>query len=507
MMNSFDLSEVFRRNKSIYGDFVMVYDDSQAAIDRADVELDLASAYQRRDGVLSAARDAGRTSERLTDSERREYDAACADITRLESRRDGLERTDAQHREQAARDRENRLAQLHAERMAQPYEPQFDASGAGALTGGAGSGLAARAAHYNARMTAQGREACVYTAQRGGYSWFRDMAAARSGDYNAAQRLARVAEIEGRALSTTTGGIGEFTPPAYLVDEFIALARPGRPTANLLTREALPEGVSSIEIPRIKTGSSVTEQATQNTAVTQVDITTDMVTADIATFAGAQTLSQQLLDRSPISVDQMVLTDLAADYAKAVDGAVLNGSTTLDGLLANAGSVDYSTDTPSASGVVSAVAQAVAKINSARYLPPTAVVMSPTRWAWLCSETDGNGRPLVVPTAGMNAFGTGSAGSAAEGSVGTLAGIAVYTDSQIPTNGGTGTNQDSILVGRMADAVLYEGDFHAEMFPQTYASQLSWLARVYQYAALAIRTTDSFVAVTGTGLVTPVFGS
>ncbi len=94
-------------------------------------------------------------------------------------------------------------------------------------------------------------------------SWFRDLWTAQRGDADAADRLRRSNRevgMESRALGNTnaTGGsAGEFAPPAWIIDQYVKLARPGRVTADLFHKEDLPAGVSSVNIPKIATGTTV----------------------------------------------------------------------------------------------------------------------------------------------------------------------------------------------------------------------------------------------------------
>ncbi|MGN6413468.1 phage major capsid protein [Flexivirga sp.] len=341
-----------------------------------------------------------------------------------------------------------------------------------------------------------------------GYSFFKDMCRARSGDYESAQRLAEDASRT-RALSTTNSAAGEFVPPLWLVDQFVQLARPGRVTADVLRREALPAGTDSINVPKIATGSNVAQQAAQNTAISQVDMTTSSVTAPVITLAGAQVVSSQLVEQSPIDVDRMVIGDLAADYARALNLAILTGSGSggqIEGLQSVATAVPYTATTPSSEGVIQTVAQALATVAQNRYAPATHILMTPTRWASLLAATDSTGRPMVVADGiGLNAFG-GQSIAGAQGRVGTLLGLPVFVDPSIPSDLGAGTNQDEIFVLRAEDSILYESDIHVGAFEQTYASQLSWLVRVHAYVALAHRQPKSVAVVSGTGMTTPVFG-
>ena len=96
------------------------------------------------------------------------------------------------------------------------------------------------------------------TYRKGGpNSYFRDLTFAqlmRSPD--AIERLARN-DREQRALTTTDGAIGEFVPPLWLVNEYVALARAGRVVADQLRQQALPPGTDSINLPKLSSGTAV----------------------------------------------------------------------------------------------------------------------------------------------------------------------------------------------------------------------------------------------------------
>ncbi|MGQ5636319.1 MULTISPECIES: phage major capsid protein [unclassified Streptomyces] len=177
-------------------------------------------------------------------------------------------------------------------------------------------------------------EAATYR-RDGDFSFFRDLHSARNGDFDAAERLRRNA-AEQRGVTTGSSSGGSFVPPAYLVDQWIALARPGRTTADLCFTQDLPSGTDLLSVPKITTGSSVAAQNGELTALSQTDIATTSVTSPVVTLGGTQLVSVQMLEQSAGSVDQVIMADLAAEYGRALDNQVLNGTGTngqLTGLL------------------------------------------------------------------------------------------------------------------------------------------------------------------------------
>lgn len=364
-----------------------------------------------------------------------------------------------------------------------------------------------------------GREAHAYRPDNG-TSFFKDLRASTRGDYAAAQRLHRntqEAAVERRALGNTgaTGGSGgEFAPPAWLVDEFVALARAGRVTADRLSKDVLPSGVSTISIPKVSGGTSTQVQSTQNTTVSTTDPTTSYLSSGITTIAGKNIVSQQLLDQAAIPLDRMILGDLAADYARNLDRQVLSGAGSggqLLGLLNVTGvnAITYTQTTPSVTGTGGFYAQinkAISAIATTRFLPPTCIVMHPARWSWVAASFDSSGRPLVAPSG--NAFNQiADAGTiAAEGAVGQMAGLPVYVDPNLPTNLGAGTNQDPVIVMRAEDVFLWETDVTMASFDSPFAESLGVLFRCHGYSAcVPNRYPASLAVVTGTGLVTPAY--
>ena len=352
----------------------------------------------------------------------------------------------------------------------------------------------------------------VYRPDRPERSYFRDLYLSKTkGDREATDRLSGHA-LATRDINTTDTSGGDFVPPAYLVNDYIAKARAGRVTADLCSKFALPGGTDSINFPAITTGTANAAQASQNSALQETNLVTATVTAPVTTIGGIQDVSVQLVEQSPIAFDQVIFADLAASHAQAVGNAVINGtgsSGTLEGFV-NADTVNtitYTDASPTAAETVAKIADGIQQVATSRFLPADAIVMHPRRWYALASGGDGSQRPLVVPTAqAQNAFGT-SEGVAAEGAVGNILGLPVYLDPNIATNTGASTNQDIIIISRFADAYLFEGTPKAEVFRETLSAEATVRFRLYNFVAF---TAERYVGVntsivSGTGLVSPSF--
>lgn len=364
-------------------------------------------------------------------------------------------------------------------------------------------------------------EPLVYTRENTrSASYFMDLYRAQhKQDRGAEERLRRNdAQVrESRALGNTgaTGGSGgEFAPPEWLVAEYVKLARPGRIGADLFTKMPLPAGVSSVNIPRVATGTTVAPQTTQNTALSQTDLTTNSLSSGIVTVGGKQVVSLQLIEQSAIPFDEVILQDLALAYAGQLDVQALSGAGTggtLRGLGSAAGLTvqAYTQTTPAvagAGGLYANIMKAIASVYSTRYLSPDTILMHPRRWSFIGASFDAQNRPLIVPVgSAYNPIGTQDA-EVAQGKVGNIGGLDVYVDPNIPTNVGAGLNQDVIYVFRRGDIMLWESAPKAETFMEPYADSNGVLFRMYAYSALVPdRYGSSVVQITGTGTVTPSY--
>lgn len=342
-------------------------------------------------------------------------------------------------------------------------------------------------------------------------SYFRDLWKAQMrGDFRAAERLSRNAEIEKRALTTAATDGGEFAPPLWLVSEYVALARASRVAIDLFDVQNLPGGISSINLPKVSSGTTVAVQ-TENGAISNTDMVTASVSTDITTVAGSQTVSAQLLEQSAIPFDRVVLEDLAAAHAVELNrqSHAGNGTTELRGLTNAVGkvTVSYTDASPTGGEFVKKVASASATLHANRFLPSDTIIMHPRRWSWLTSELDSTGRPLagVRPAAEMNPLASGDP-NVALGFAGTILGIPTFVDATIQTNLGAGTNEDKVYVLRRNDIKVWESPVRAEAFRETFADTLSVYFRLYNYSAeIPDRYGSSVIEITGTGLVAPTF--
>lgn len=312
-------------------------------------------------------------------------------------------------------------------------------------------------------------------------------------------------------LSSTDSAGGYLVAPLYLQNEFVAYRRAGRVVANVIGSRPLPPNTDSINLPTMDGGVTVAAQADGGT-VSETDATFNTVAADVKTIAGLQDVSQQLVDRGVPGIDEVIFADLQGAYNVTLDTAVINSSTSNNkGLLQVTGinTSTYTAATPVVSGLYPKVADAIQLIHTNIFRAADAIFMHPRRWAFILAALDNSNRPLVVPNANQpqNAAGTQS-GVVAEGSVGTIQGVPVYVDPNIPATLGSGTNEDRVIVVHRPDLYLWEdqGGPYLDTFRDVGSGSLTVRFRLFNYYAQChARRPKAISAISGTGLAAPSF--
>jgi len=309
-----------------------------------------------------------------------------------------------------------------------------------------------------------------------------------------------------------TGAFAGLAVPQYLIDLYAPLARAGAPTLAAVRKLPLPASGMTVNVSRITTGTAAAAQASENSAVQETDMDDTLLTVNVRTYAGQQDVSRQALERSEM-VDAVVFQDLIADYYTKLDDAILNADGTsgthlsirsTSGIVA----VTYTDASPTVGELYPKLADAIQQIASSRFAPATTIVMHPRRWGWITAALDSSGRPLAVPNP-QGPFNALAVGDAPEygAVVGSMQGLPVITDANLPTTAGAGT-EDVVLVVRMPDLLFWQdgdGAPRTFRFEQSNAPQSVRLA-VWGYSAFtAGRYPKASATISGTGLIAPTF--
>ena len=217
--------------------------------------------------------------------------------------------------------------------------------------------------------------------------------------------------------STNTG----MTLPQHM-QEFISTTNGQRPAVEAVRQERLIDSGMSFTIPRL-TGAPAVADVNEGATVTETGMTSDYLTVNVNKFAGMNTVSWELIDRSSPSFYNALLSELQTAYNVATDKAVIAAltasGTAATGVAATAAGLQSFVATESAAAYKGTG-------NFARNL-----VASPDQWAAIMGYVDGADRPLYNAAQPMNASGA----SAPTSIRGNVLGLDLYVDHNIVTSG------------------------------------------------------------------------
>jgi HK97 family phage prohead protease len=230
-----------------------------------------------------------------------------------------------------------------------------------------------------------------------------------------------------RAADDTTDNAG-LVPTRQLSEIINPLGTTIRPSIDAISRGVLPDAGMTFEIPKITQMPTVAIEP-EGDAFSDTDQNASFLSVSVQKYAGQQTFSVELLDRtSPAFFDELV-RNMAAAYAKATNAAV-------NAALISGASLDATTVAayPTAAELLGIVARGSASVYGATAGLPNPfarnMVVSTGQWSNIMSLND-NGRPIYTASQPMNAGGAVAPTSL----TGSVAGLNLFVD---PTNGGDG---------------------------------------------------------------------
>jgi len=274
------------------------------------------------------------------------------------------------------------------------------------------------------------------------------------------------------AADDTTDNAG-LVPTRQLNEIINPLGTTIRPSIDAISRGVLPDAGMTFEIPKITQMPAVGEVA-EGAAFTDTDQNAAFLSVTVKKYAGQQTFSVELLDRtSPAFFDELV-RNMAAAYAKTTNAAV-------NAALISGASLDATTVAtyPTAAELLGIVARGSASVYGATagLANPFArnMVVSTGQWSNIMSLND-SGRPIYTASQPMNAGGQVAPTSL----TGNVAGLNLYVD---PTNGGDGDG--TILIVNPDAYTWYESPTYRLRAESTAAGQVT--IGYYGFGAIATK--------------------
>jgi HK97 family phage major capsid protein len=276
------------------------------------------------------------------------------------------------------------------------------------------------------------------------------------------------------AADNTTDNAG-LVPTRQLSEIINPLGTTIRPSIEAISRGVLPDAGMTFEIPKI-TAMPAVAVAAEDAAFQDTDQTSAFLSVDVKKYAGQQTFSVELLDRtSPAFFDELV-RNMAAAYAKATDAAV--NAAIITGATADA---TTTTTYPTAAELLGIVARGAASVYGATLglANPFArnMIVNTSQWSNIMTLNDA-GRPIYTASQPQNA-----GGSVAPTSLqGNVAGLNLY----VTPNTASGTDTDgSILIVNPDAYTWYESPTYRLRAESTAAGQIT--IGYYGYGAIATK--------------------
>jgi len=274
------------------------------------------------------------------------------------------------------------------------------------------------------------------------------------------------------AADDTTDNAG-LVPTRQLTEVINGLANTTRSAIDAISRGVLPDAGMSFEIPKITTMPTVAETAEAGTP-SETDQASSFLSVTVKKYAGQQTFSVELLDRtSPLFFNEL-LNNMAAAYAAATDKAVYTA-------LASGATADATTLTtyPTASELLGFVSRGAASVYTNTQGFARNILANTSQWANLMTLND-SGRPIYMAAQPQNAGGAVRPDSIR----GNVAGLDLYVTANVPTANDT-DKDDSMLIINPSAYTWYESPTFRLRADVIASGQVS--VAVYGYGAIATK--------------------
>jgi HK97 family phage major capsid protein len=234
------------------------------------------------------------------------------------------------------------------------------------------------------------------------------------------------------AADDTTSNNAGLIPTRQLTEIINPLSNADRPAVDSVSRGVLPDAGMSFEIPKLTAVPTVGEEA-EAAAIDETGMTNEFLSVSVKKYAGGQTFSVELLDRSsPAFFDELV-RQMEFAYAKATDVAVIAGLV--------AGGTDGGNRTLDAAGFLDFVSDASVSVYKNTLGTATNILVSPEQWGNIMNLADA-GRPIYQNLIGPSNQGGNLSGGAVRGNV---LGLDLRVARNLATAAPTGDNSIIII--------------------------------------------------------------
>jgi HK97 family phage prohead protease/HK97 family phage major capsid protein len=301
---------------------------------------------------------------------------------------------------------------------------------------------------------------------------------ASQGDAEAREWIA--ASEDPQYVQAAADSIGTTNPafnPIQYMKELYVNNRFGAPARDAVSRGTLPTSGMTFQIPSLVTSAGGGSGVAPTVAVTaesaspsNTGMETQYITGTVSKYAGQQTVTLELLERSnPVFFDELA-KQMELAYLKSIDAAILSG-------LVSGGTVGTKNYAASSAGIIDFVSTESALAYQGTSSFAKNYLAGISQWTLLMGATDSTGRPIYNAVAPMNAGGNVDP-TAIKGNV---LGLDLYVDYQAVAT----TIDDSAFI-IVPDAVTwYESP--TSYFSVNNVGNMQVQTAIYGYGSLVVK--------------------
>lgn len=243
-----------------------------------------------------------------------------------------------------------------------------------------------------------------------------------------------------KALSEGTESAGGSFVPVEYAKRFLELVQ-AKSTAIPLC-ENVTMKYDQMKIPTVTAGNTA-YWVSENATITSSDLTTGSITLNASKVAALTTISTELMEDSDPAIGQVVTNQLAEDVALKVDYEIYNGTgSPFNGFRDTSNNSDINTtDKSNADVAYDDIINIQSDIMEDNFDGGTHIVMHPKELGMIRKLKDAQSRPLFDEAT----FGSPLLSEHPK-TIGTILGLKVVVTTQIPTNLGSGSSTDIIVL-------------------------------------------------------------
>jgi HK97 family phage prohead protease len=239
------------------------------------------------------------------------------------------------------------------------------------------------------------------------------------------------------AAANTTDNAG-LVPTRQLTEVINPLANADRPFIDAISKGVLPDAGMTFEIPKISQVPTVAVTA-EEAAPSDTDLNDSYLSVTVQKFAGQQTFSVEILDRSSPAFFAELVKNMEFAYAKATDARVAT--------VVAAAATDGGNRTMSAANLLDFVSDAAVSVYANTLGFAQNIIVSADQWGAIMGLVDSTNRAIYSASNPMNNGGSVSATSLK----GNVNGLNLYVDRNL-----SGTGDGTIIVVNPDSYTWYE---------------------------------------------------